>query len=151
MSNKTLVLVRHAHRDTSLRQLDNGLSEKGRKQAHDLVGEVKAKLGSGIRPVIWTSAKMRCRETLEPLAQDLGIPIQEHPLLLEQAYHETETQFLNRITAFFEEWKASSEPLIIACSHGDLLPILIEKITGTQKDLYKGEWIIVTGESDEKK
>src|SRR6185312_11499052 len=33
---KTLVLCRHAHRDNSRRELDNGLTDKGREQAKNI-------------------------------------------------------------------------------------------------------------------
>lgn len=70
-----LLLLRHADRDLSLGALaDTGLSPWGRDQAQklqqtllegDLVTDVAA-----VR--VWSSPKLRCQQTIEPLAQALG-------------------------------------------------------------------------------
>lgn len=144
-AEKTLILIRHAHRDTSDRDQDNGLSEKGHEQAKEIGKHyvqfwVEKKRLDAEMPLILSSAKTRCVQTLEPLAEKLGVKIIIHDGLMEQTLKETEAQFLKRIAHFIEEWKTQLPPLTIICSHGDWLPTAIDLMTGQFVDTKKGSW-----------
>ena len=121
--------------------MDNGLSERGKAQSLEIAETLFAKLSAGKKPLILSSSKNRCVETVAPLAGLIGVDVEISPLLMEQVYGESEQSFLGRIDSFISEWKSSMPDVVIACSHGDVLPLMIEKISGTQRDLFKGEWV----------
>ncbi|MCM0606048.1 MAG: histidine phosphatase family protein [Xanthomonadaceae bacterium] len=143
MSIKTLILVRHAHRDTTLRALDNGLSEKGHLQAKELA-EHLMKECEGKKPLLLTSAKTRCLETLKPLALAMGIEVKTDELLMEQLPHESEQDMSVRIDQFITSWETEMPELVIVCSHGDWLPVAIDRMTGQFVDMGKGSCIVIT-------
>ncbi|WP_407341907.1 SixA phosphatase family protein [Pengzhenrongella phosphoraccumulans] len=76
-----MILVRHAHaghkadwdRDDNLRPL----TARGLVQAESLVRS----LADDEIAVVWTSAAVRCRQTVEPLAAARGVVVQDHALL----------------------------------------------------------------------
>lgn len=144
---KTLILVRHAHRDTTYKEEDNGLSVKGIQQASILTQEIKDQLSK--LPVdqialpeilLLSSPKRRCIETLQPLENFLKTPILINPLLGEQLNSENSFQFQKRIQNFFDQWIEKNAPLTIICSHGDWIPSAIKLLVGTDKEINKGEW-----------
>lgn len=144
-AKKKLILVRHAHRDTSDRELDNGLSEKGREQAKGLVVVFKNKISKDGKIILFSSPKRRCIETLAPFSKKVDVKITVDPNLDEQKHTETAARFEKRLDSFLEfisglQRKASrsEEVVIVACSHGDWLPIAIQKLTGVAIDLKKG-------------
>ena len=81
----TILLVRHAAAgkrsrwagDDRLRPLD----DRGRRQA---VGLAEALASRGVERVL-TSPYIRCRQTVEPLAKTLGLPVEERIELAEGA------------------------------------------------------------------
>lgn len=106
-------VVRHAHAG------DRGkwqgpdelrpLSEKGWRQAAalaDRIGEVE---------VLLSSHYLRCRQTLEPLAKRLDLPIQDEPRLVEGTPF---TEFLDLVTA--------SAPPTAMSTHGDIIVNLVD-------------------------
>lgn len=142
--SKTLVLVRHAHRDTTHRELDNGLSEKGKEQAKSLrrfLGE-RFKVAD-FRKGLWfvSSPKLRCVETLNPMAKLLEKSVDIHPDLDEQTGKETGAQFEQRIRRFLQEWKQGGPEFTILCSHGDWLPLATFQLLGIVQDFKKGAWL----------
>lgn len=151
MANKTLILVRHAHRDTSLRSLDNGLSEKGHAQARELSDYLQKQCETGEKPLLLSSAKIRCIETLEPLAQALNIELRTDDLLMEQLPHESEQDMGMRIDQFISKWETEMPKLVIACSHGDWLPVAIDQMTGQFVDLPKGSCIEISYDGQKSK
>jgi len=136
---KTLILVRHAHRDTSDKNADNGLSDRGKKQAK-IFSDTIEKMHKKSKPLFLSSPKQRCVETLEPLAEFFDVKIKVHPELDEQADHETPSQFKKRVVRFVTEWKNDFPELTIACSHGDWLPFAVEELIGVTADFEKGGW-----------
>jgi len=138
---KTLVLIRHAHRDTSDRDADDGLSDKGRAQALALAAhyrthyfETAEKLGVTIR----SSRRKRCVETVEPIARLHGRKVETFLPLLEQESGETELVFVERVLEFVRWWKEDAPNFVVACSHGDWLPLVTEKLIGRPMDFKKG-------------
>lgn len=136
---KKLVLIRHAHRDTTERDADNGLSAKGRRQAYEL-GEHFKKHLPGSRPLLIASPKVRCVETLEPIGAVSGSPVKTSPLLLEQGAREPVESILARAREFARWWLLEGPSLTLICSHGDYLPAVAETLTGTRLELKKGAW-----------
>jgi len=103
-----LFLVRHAHRDTSNREDDNGLSDKGRDQAKTLVSLFQKKIDpkggkkSGSKIVLLSSPKKRCIETLTPFSKKMDVTITIDPNLDEQRSGESSGQFEKRVASFLK-------------------------------------------------
>jgi 8-oxo-dGTP diphosphatase len=150
--SKTLILIRHAHRDTSQRELDNGLSEKGREQAKSIRRFFTSRFeNAGAKDGLWlvSSPKLRCVETLTPLAKSLDRSVDIHPLLDEGAAREGGRAIEARTQAFLQEWKQSKVALTVLCSHGDILPIVVHQLLGLQIDPKKGSWIEIEWELEQ--
>lgn len=129
--NKTVLVVRHAHRNKSFTSSDNGLSEKGEKQAKRLGKYFE----NNFKPKEFrflSSPKKRCLETIEPLAGAGSRDVKVLPLLDEGGNLENKTQ------AFLEWCKKSKRSFLVVCSHGDWIPIFLEKATGIPVELSKG-------------
>ncbi len=137
-----LVIVRHAHRDTSERRADNGLSEKGRGQARELAEEYRSGDLPGSK-IFWTSPKKRCQETLSPIAEVAGLKIRVIPELDEQRENENTREFLERIEKLLKSASAQNETIYL-CSHGDFIPHAIEILTGKSVDVSKGQALVLT-------
>lgn len=140
---KTLILIRHAHRDNTQRELDNGLSEKGREQAKAIKRFFterfsKDELGKGLWLV--SSPKVRCVETLQPIAKVIERPVDIHPGLDEQGARESIKAFDARLDGFLKEWSESKAALTILCSHGDWLPTATARLFGFHQEFKKGAW-----------
>lgn len=147
---KQLIFVRHGHRDTSQRTLDNGLSEKGKRQARWIkkfaairftVDEVK-----DLKALLLSSGKKRCMETLEPLSEAWKIKIEVKSELTEQSGQESHEAFKTRIESFLNWWVKSAPPLVFVSSHGDWLPLACQKILGMPIEMKKGAWLEVEWE-----
>jgi len=146
---KRLIIIRHAHRDVTDRMQDNGLSPKGRIQAKALVDLYSERIGrdglgatsSVVEPLILSSPRKRCQETLESLSKALKISVKVDPRLDEQHAAETIREWTQRVQAFIAEWKSSPEPLWVVCSHGDWIPFALEILIHQSIDVKKGAWI----------
>jgi phosphohistidine phosphatase SixA len=103
-------LLRHAragHRESDrLRPLD----ERGRRQAEALVDQLA---GRELARVV-TSPYVRCVQTVEPLAQARGLPLQEDDALAEGAGSRAALELL----------RSGAEP-VVACVHGDVVVELL--------------------------
>ncbi|MBC7690499.1 MAG: histidine phosphatase family protein [Methylotenera sp.] len=151
MKEKLLILVRHAHRDTSERELDNGLSERGRKQAREVLKAFETHWESDFKNgkiALISSPKKRCIETLDPLSKHLETAVQISPLLDEQHSSENSASMLKRIEQFISWWKNDAPPLTLACSHGDWLPVCTEELVGSPVGFEKGAWVVISLEVD---
>ncbi len=131
---KTLVLVRHAHRDTDDPSADNGLTPKGRKQAEAIRHFFKERFGKKDAALL-SSPKKRCLQTLEPLADRLETPLTVDERLLEGGDLEGKT------SAFLSWWRGRSPDLVVACSHGDWIPLFLKRAIGVETPLKKGGWV----------
>ncbi len=137
--HRTLILIRHAHRtrlDGGL--ADNGLSPKGKKQAKRIQARALKWLKQAKIPQrqleLVTSPKLRCVETLRPLAAKLGQALELRLKLAEGP------GFESRAKAFLADWKKGGAQVTWACSHGDVLPALLEHAVGAPLSLDKGAW-----------
>lgn len=113
-----LYLVRHAKAGSRERwQGDDRLrplSKSGRRQAEALVELFD---GRKVERVV-SSPYLRCVETVQPLAADRLLPIEEADALAEGAP-------LDEVLAFVAELDGVSAVL---CSHGDVIPALVEHL-----------------------
>ncbi|MDZ4677502.1 MAG: phosphoglycerate mutase family protein [Oligoflexia bacterium] len=143
---KTIVVLRHAHRDTTLRSTDNGLSPKGREQVQKLIQTYKkGELPKGVQ--FWSSPKIRCQETIEPLCQSHDIKLKIEPLLNEQTDTESSKEFNKRIDVLAQKVKSVDDTLYV-CSHGDVIPELIQNLTGYSVDLRKAQAAVLLKKGD---
>lgn len=111
-------LVRHAHAGHRSgwpgSDHDRPLSHRGRRQADELR---KALADVDIERV-YTSPAARCVETVEPLAEALGLKVRTRPELAEGADAEAAVAFA----------LARAERNPVLCSHGDLIPKVIRRL-----------------------
>ena len=117
---KTVLIVRHGTAgsksrfkgDDRLRPLD----KRGRAQAESLVGQLLA-FGAD---TLYAADRLRCAQTLGPLAEELGVAIHNEPLLTEEAYADDRKAARRRI---LEIAAAGGTPVI--CTQGKVIPDLI--------------------------
>ena len=140
--SRQLIIVRHAHRDKPAplgRKADNGISKKGKVQAKKVARLYRKVLGDKKAELI-SSPKVRCVETLEPLARKIGAKIVTHPALDEQSEDENLDQYRETVGGFIKNWMKSKSPVTIVCSHGDWIPLALDALLGAGFELKKGGW-----------
>ena len=142
---KQLILIRHAHRDNANRSLDNGLSPKGEKQARWLKQYVAARFNReewrDLSAMILSSPKRRCLETLKGISEHFGLPCEKEIGIDEQKVSESVVQFDARVHEFLNWWVKEAPPVVVACSHGDWLPLAAFHLLGTPIEMKKGSWL----------
>lgn len=111
-----LLLVRHAHAGERSGWTDDDrlrpLSEKGRRQAVEL-GDLLAVH----RPArVLASPAVRCMTTMEPLADRLGLKVEQDERLLEGATVADVASILHEVTD------------AALCTHGDVIPLLLRRL-----------------------
>jgi 8-oxo-dGTP diphosphatase len=132
-------LVRHAkagdRRTWSGDDLSRPLSKAGRRQAKALVRV----LSSRVIERILSSPAVRCVETVRPLADHRGLPIEPRDELLEGAP-------LSGLLELLDELRSTPSVL---CAHGDLIPAIIEHLeargalVGPDRGWKKGSvWVL---------
>jgi 8-oxo-(d)GTP phosphatase len=116
----TVLVVRHGtagskHRfsgDDASRPLD----KKGRAQAEALVGQLLA-----FGPTdVYAADRVRCHQTVEPLAEELGVVIGNEPTLTADAYAENPKRGRQRVVRI-----ASLGRTPVICTQGEVIPDLI--------------------------
>lgn len=140
---RRLILIRHAHRDNSIRENDNGLSDIGKSQSVALAKRFTKQVGDEL-VTLESSPKLRCQETLAPLAAELAAEVTINSLLDEQLPQESRSVFEARIKDYLDSWIKSGSRLQIACSHGDWIPAALRSTTGLQLELGKSGWVILS-------
>jgi len=121
IDTRTLIIVRHAKAgrkerysgDDTLRPLD----KKGRAQAEALTGQLLAFGASAIH----AADRLRCRQTVEPLAEELNTVIFSEPALSEEAYWADRKRAHRRILEI-----AGLDGVRVLCTQGQVIPDLIE-------------------------
>jgi phosphohistidine phosphatase SixA len=112
---EVVILVRHAHAGNKAQwHQDDGLrplTRRGLAQAESLVRS----LGEDDVSVVWSSAAVRCRQTVEPLAVARGVIVQNHVLLAKDAP-----------TDVLLDWLLAhaSAPWVL-CTHGEVFSSLL--------------------------
>ncbi|MCQ3802558.1 MAG: NUDIX hydrolase [bacterium] len=120
-STRTLFVVRHAVAGSRQRWSDpdhiRPLTRKGWRQAYALADRLAPE---GIERLL-SSPYVRCMQTLEPLGELLGLPVEEHPAL-------AEGRGMRATMELFEELKETNAAL---SSHGDIIPSAILRLSET--------------------
>ena len=139
MKDKTLIIVRHAHRDTTEgRERNNSLSEKGKEQAKAVSRYFRERYPD-VEPLLLSSPKVRCIETLLPLADKLKAEVKVVDLLNEQ--EGSRGEFERQIEKFFRWWKQSKDECTVICTHGDWIPAFTRLTLKMEIELKKGGWM----------
>lgn len=121
VDTQTVLIVRHGaagrksryRGDDRLRPLDG----KGRAQAKCLVPQLMA-FGAGS---VYAADRERCRQTVELLADHIGVPISMESALTEEAYAADPAAAHRRVLAIAAD---GGTPVI--CSQGKVIPFLID-------------------------
>ncbi len=117
---KTVLIVRHATAGSKSRyrgdDRNRPLDKHGRAQAESLVGQL---LAFGAEE-LFAADRVRCHQTLEPLAEELAVPIHTEPALTEQAYSDNRKAARLRM---LEIAATSTTPVI--CTQGEVIPDVI--------------------------
>jgi 8-oxo-(d)GTP phosphatase len=117
---QTVLIVRHGTAGSKSRYKGDDrkrpLDKHGRAQAESLVGILLA-FGAD---KLYAANRVRCRQTLEPLAEELGAAIYDEPALTEEAYSDSRKATRNRV---LEIVAAGGTPVI--CTQGKVIPDLI--------------------------
>ena len=119
---KTVLIVRHATAGSRSRYKGDDrcrpLDKHGRAQAESLVGQL---LSFGAT-TLYAADRVRCHQTVEPLAQELDVDIHNEPALTEEAYARDQKATRNRV---FEISARAGTPVI--CTQGKVIPDLIAR------------------------
>ncbi|MGH9213357.1 MAG: SixA phosphatase family protein [Acidimicrobiales bacterium] len=121
-----LYVVRHAHAGSRSRWTADDrlrpLSHKGWRQATALAAELG---GAGIRRLV-SSPSLRCIETLRPLADELGLVIEDDDRLAEGSDGEAALALAEELRRCGDDDDATA-----VCSHGDVIPDLLWELRGS--------------------
>jgi 8-oxo-(d)GTP phosphatase len=117
---QSILIVRHGTAgsksrfsgDDKIRPLD----KKGRAQAEALV----AQLSSFGATDVYAADRVRCHQTVEPLAEELGVTINNEPTLTEEAYADNPKRGRRRVLQI-----AGSHRAPVICTQGKVIPDLI--------------------------
>lgn len=90
------------------------LSKRGRRQAEALV-DVLADRGVEL---VFSSPSVRCVQTVQPLADKLGLSVELRPELAEGTAEIDVAGFLEGL----------GSTTAVVCSHGDMIPIILENL-----------------------
>lgn len=121
-NTKTVLIVRHATAGSRSRYKGDDrarpLDKHGRAQAESLVSQL---LSFGAR-TLYAADRVRCHQTIEPLAQELEVDIHNEPALTEEAYASDHKATRNRV---LEIATRAGTPVI--CTQGKVIPDLIAR------------------------
>lgn len=119
-NTRTVLIVRHAVAGNKARYKGNDnerpLDKRGRAQAESLVGLLLAFGATDLH----AAPRARCHQTLEPMAEELGVIIADEPTLSEEAYADDPEAGRLRLA---EIAKSDATPVI--CTQGKVIPDLI--------------------------
>lgn len=137
-SADTIYFVRHAkageRRLWDAEDIERPLSKKGWRQSHAVAERLAPKGVTGL----YSSAYVRCMQTLEPLAELTGGDVIAEPRLLEYEPFEPVLDLLGEVPGGS-----------VLCSHGDIIPATIQALqrrgmeVQTPADWGKGSiWVL---------
>jgi 8-oxo-dGTP diphosphatase len=121
VATKTVLIVRHGTAGSKKRykgdDRNRPLDKHGRAQAELLVGQLMA-FGP---TTLYAADRLRCVQTIEPLADELRLSVAVEPLLTEEAYTENRKKSRQRVLAIAKD---PGTPVI--SSQGKVIPDLIQ-------------------------
>ena len=98
--------------DDKIRPLD----KKGRAQAEALVAQLSCFGATDV----YAADRVRCHQTVEPLAEELGVTVNNEPTLTEEAYADNPKRGRRRVLQI-----AGSHRAPVICTQGKVIPDLI--------------------------
>jgi 8-oxo-dGTP pyrophosphatase MutT (NUDIX family)/phosphohistidine phosphatase SixA len=117
---RTVLVVRHGTAGRKSRfsgdDTKRPLDKRGRAQAEALVGQL---LAFGATDV-YAADRVRCQQTVEPLAAELGVPIHSEHALTEEAYAKNPKRARRRMLEI-----AAQQGTPAICSQGKVIPDVI--------------------------
>jgi 8-oxo-dGTP diphosphatase len=117
---RTVLVVRHGTAGSKARYKGDDrkrpLDKHGLAQAESLVGQLLAFGATEVH----AAPRVRCLQTVGPLAEELGVPILEEPTLTEEAYAHSHGAARRRIVEI-----ATTDGTPVICSQGKVIPDLI--------------------------
>jgi 8-oxo-(d)GTP phosphatase len=121
---RTVLIVRHgtAGRKSRYKGDDRKrpLDKRGRAQAESLVGQLLA-FGA---TAVYAAPRVRCQQTVEPLAEELGVTIAEEPTLTEEAFADDKRAARHRVLDI-ARLSANDQATPVICTQGKVIPELI--------------------------
>jgi len=121
---RTVLIVRHGTAGRKARYKGDDqrrpLDKKGRAQAESLVGQLLAFGASEV----YSAPRVRCQQTVAPLAEELGVQIGDEPTLTEEAYALDPGAARRRVLEIAAGAEAAVTPVI--CTQGKVIPDLID-------------------------
>jgi 8-oxo-dGTP diphosphatase len=118
---QTVLVVRHGTAGSKSRfkgdDTKRPLDKRGRAQAEALVPQL---LAFGATDV-YAADRVRCHQTVEPLAEELGVHVENETTLTEEAYAKSPKRARHRVLQIAEQ---GGTPVI--CTQGKVIPDLIE-------------------------
>ncbi|HWF30328.1 MAG TPA: NUDIX hydrolase [Mycobacterium sp.] len=116
----TVLVVRHGTAGRKSRfsgdDTKRPLDKRGRAQAEALVAQL---IVFGATDV-YAADRLRCHQTVEPLAEELGVAIQNEPTLTEESYTKNPKRGRHRVMDI-----AAKEGTPVICTQGKVIPDLI--------------------------
>ncbi len=118
----TLYVVRHASAGARGQydgdDLERPLDTSGRAQSTTIAAALSD------RPIgrLLSSGAVRCVQTLDPLAESLGLPVEVHDALIEGGPTVYAVELLRDM--------AVEDGDVVLCSHGDVIPPMLETLLG---------------------
>jgi len=117
---RTVLVVRHGTAGSKARYKGDDckrpLDKHGRAQAESLVGQLLAFGATDVH----AAPRVRCHQTVGPLAEELGVPINDEPTLTEEAYADSHGPARRRLLEI-----AATDGTPAICSQGKVIPDLI--------------------------
>ncbi len=117
---KTVLVVRHGTAGSKARykgdDRNRPLDKHGRAQAESLVGQLLAFGATEVH----AAPRVRCHQTVGPLAEELGVTITDEPTLTEEAYAVSHGAARRRLLEI-----AGTDGTPVICSQGKVIPDLI--------------------------
>ncbi|MDD4865775.1 MAG: NUDIX hydrolase [Mycobacterium sp.] len=92
------------------------LDKRGRAQAEALVGQLMAFGATDV----YAADRLRCHQTVEPLAAELGVPVHNEPALTEESYAKNAKRGRQRVLQI-----AAQPGTPVICTQGEVVPDLI--------------------------
>ena len=124
----TLLLVRHAKAGSRAEWQDvdelRPLSRNGQKQVPPI--RELARIYGADR--VFSAPLVRCVQTVEPAADDAGVPVDEEELLSEKAYSGMEEAAVRRLLEI-----AADGGVPVVCSQGGVIPDLVTRVAKASK------------------
>jgi 8-oxo-dGTP pyrophosphatase MutT (NUDIX family)/phosphohistidine phosphatase SixA len=121
---RTVLIVRHGTAGSKARYKGDDakrpLDKRGRAQAESLVGQLLAFGANSVH----AASRVRCAQTVEPVAEELGVTITDEPTLTEEAYADDRRAARHRVLDIAKACTNDQDTPVI-CTQGKVIPDLV--------------------------